>query len=66
MKKSQGVKALVLASEAGQVREAGEVQGVEGMEGARLNIFVTICTHTSTYILVYVLLCNHISYGTYQ
>lgn len=23
-------------------------------------------THTSTYILVYVLLCNHISYGTYQ
>ena len=50
MKKSQGVKALVLASEAGQVREAGEVQGVEGMEGARLNIFVTICTHTQAHI----------------
>lgn len=50
MKKSQGVKALVLASEAGQVREAGEVQGVEGMEGARLNIFVTICTHTHKHI----------------
>ena len=50
-----GCQGLVLASEAGRVREAGEVQGVEGMEELDLTCslhFVTICTHTHIYISI--------------